>query len=338
LATTSGASEHRRLKLVFMGTPPFAARCLQRLLEGPHEVAAVVTRADKPRGRGMDVQPSAVKQLADTRGIEIIAPVTAKDPSFASRLRAIAPDLAAVVAYGRLLPASVLEIPPLGCINAHASLLPLLRGAAPIERAILEGHARTGVTIMRIEERMDAGATLNARSLAIEQHVDAGQLRELLADVAAELLADAVDRIARGDAHFTAQDETRATYAPPLRREESRIDWFEDAARVDCRVRAFAPSPGAFTFDGARRIKVLRGRVVRGAATAGGTKPQDLSRPSADPAPGTIIAVDAAGLTVACGSGEYSIEALQPEGKRPMSATDWARGAGKVTGRKLGEQ
>jgi methionyl-tRNA formyltransferase len=304
-----------------MGTPPFAAHCLARLLETRHPVAAVVTRQDKPRGRGMEVQPSAVRSLADARGLEVLAPASAKDAGFADALRALAPDLCVVVAYGRLLPMSVLEIPPLGCINAHASLLPALRGAAPIERAILEGHERTGVTIMRIEERMDAGAVLSAAEQPIEPSMNAGELRQRLATVAADLLVDAVERLAASRAVFTPQDESLATYAPPLRREEAEIDWDDGAAVVDRRVRGFAPAPGAFTFDGKRRLKVLRGHVRPGPAQTSA---------------GSVLGIGPDGLSIACSDGVYVAETVQPEGKRAMAAHEWARGAGDLQARRLG--
>ena len=305
-----------------MGTPPFAAHCLERLLETRHEIAAVVTRADKPRGRGMELQPSPCKELALAHGIEVIAPATAKDPELERRLGVIAPDLAVVVAYGRLLPSAILDLPPLGCINAHASLLPRLRGAAPIERAILEGFERTGVTIMRISERMDAGDMQIAREVAISSDMDAGALRGRLADVAADLLVEAVEQIARGEATFRPQDEALATYAPPLGREEAQIDWARPAADVDRRVRAFAPAPGAFTFADRRRMKILRGRPLDAPPAA---------------AAGTILATRDDGIAVACGEGVYVVGLLQPEGKRPMSATAWARGAGQTAGRRLGD-
>jgi methionyl-tRNA formyltransferase len=304
-----------------MGTPPFAAHCLVRLLDTPHEIAAVVTRPDKPRGRGMEMQRSAVRTVAEARGVAVLTPASAKAPEFVAGLRRLAPDLAVVVAYGRLLPPSVLELPRFGCINAHASLLPALRGAAPIERAILEGHARTGVSIMRIEERMDAGPVVSSAELEIAASMDAGELRERLAVLAAALLADAVDRVARANAASTPQDEARATYAPPLRREESQIDWSEPAAIVDRRVRAFAPAPGAFTFDGTRRIKVLRGHPVAGAPPASA---------------GSVLGVAADGVSVACGDGVYVAETVQPEGKRAMAAADWAHGAADLRARRLG--
>jgi methionyl-tRNA formyltransferase len=311
------------LKLVFMGTPPFAAHCLERLLQSPHEIAAVVTRADKPRGRGMEMQPSACKELANTRGIEVVAPATAKDPDLARRLRELAPDLCVVVAYGRLLPATILEVAPLGCINAHASLLPRLRGAAPIERAILEGYERTGVTIMRISERMDAGDMQMSRAIAITPEMDAGELRRRLADVAAELLVEAVEQLARGEAKFEPQDEAQATYAPPLRREEARIEWTRTAADAGRRVRAFAPSPGAFTFAGGRRMKIIRGRPLEART---------------DAVPGSILDARGEGIAVACGEGVYVVDTLQPEGKRPMSGAAWARGSSQGATPRFGDE
>jgi len=296
-----------------MGTPAFAAHCLERLLASPHWIAAVVTRPDKPRGRGMELQPSAVKTLALERGIEVLAPASAKDPALMERLHALAPDLVVVVAYGRILPPAVLGIPRLGCINAHASLLPKLRGAAPIERAILQEMSQTGVTIMRINERLDAGDMLMSRTVPIRHDTDAGDLRETLARTAADLLVAAIDALASGNAHSIEQDEAQATYAPPLERDEAQIAWNETSPRVGCRVRAFAPRPGAFTTAGARRLKVLRGTPLAEHCTQ---------------APGTILGARGDAVAVACGTGVYLLEVVQPEGKRHMAAADWLRGSG----------
>jgi methionyl-tRNA formyltransferase len=309
-----------------MGTPPFAATCLERLLATRHIIAVVVTRPDKPRGRGMEAQPSAVKQLADARALEVLAPAGPKDPAFLARLRALDADLGVVVAYGRILPDAVLESPRLGCINAHASLLPALRGAAPIERAILEGHERTGVSIMRINERLDAGDVMLTGETAIDDAIDGATLRERLALQAADLLAQAVDLLADGAARFTPQNEGAATYAPPLRREESCIDWNEPALEVGRRVRAFAPRPGAFTFDGGKRIKILRGRALRDQQPPPGASTR-VTAPA-----GTVLAVDGDSLVVRCGGGEYLVDVVQPEGKREMTAGAWARGQGGSAG------
>lgn len=302
-----------------MGTPAFAAFCLERLLSTRHSIAAVVTRADKPRGRGMELQPSAVKRVALERGLEVLSPASAKDPALAERFRAIAPDLAVVVAYGRILPVSLIEIPRLRCINAHASLLPKLRGAAPIERAILEGYSETGVTIMRIAEQLDAGDMLISRAVPIHDDTDAGALRETLARTAADLLVEAIELLAEDRARFVPQDDGQATYAPPLRRDEGHLDWYQPAVAVCRRVRAFAPQPGAFTFADSRRLKVLHGRKAA---------------EQTDAAPGTILGVRGECVAVACGGGIYLLDSVQPEGKRPMAAAAWARGNASI--RRLG--
>ncbi|TFH19640.1 MAG: methionyl-tRNA formyltransferase, partial [Myxococcales bacterium] len=227
-----------------MGTPPFAAVCLEALLETRHTVEAVVTQPDRPAGRGRGIHRSAVAELADSHGLETLQPERAGEPDFLERLAVLAPDLAVVVAYGRILPARAIEIPALGCINAHASLLPLLRGAAPIQHAILEGHERTGVTIIRINERMDAGDMLIAREIAIHSDDDCGSLTRRLAVISAELLVAAAADIAAGRDAARGQDESKATYAPPITKEHAWIEWSEDAARCERRVRAVRPRPG----------------------------------------------------------------------------------------------
>lgn len=305
-----------------MGTPPFAARSLERLLATEHEIAAVVTRPDTARGRGMAVQASAVKQLAERHGLATLAPASAKDAAFAARLGEIAPDLAVVVAYGRILPRSILEIPRSGCINAHASLLPKLRGAAPIERAIVEGFEETGVTIMRLVEEMDAGPIIAARAVPIGPDTDGGELTDRLSHVAADLLVEAVDSIARGEATFSEQDDAAATYAPPIEKREAELRWSDPAVRIDRVVRAFRPRPGAFTFDGKRRLKIEHGRV--GPA------------PLASEPPGTIVEVREDGVVVACGEGTYIVDRVQPEGRKAMPAAAWARGLDRAVGRRLG--
>lgn len=296
-----------------MGTPEYAAVSLRRLLEGPHLVVAVVTRPDKPRGRGQKSEPSPVKELAIRSGIEVLDPASARGPELAARLAELAADVGVVVAYGRILPKAVLEAPRLGCVNAHASLLPELRGAAPIERAILAGLARTGVTIMRMNEGLDEGDILFAREVAIDETTTGGALRETLATMSAEMLAEALDALAGGAIAARPQDHERATFAPPLRREEAAIDWNESADEVSRRVRAFAPRPGAFAFDEGTRLKILEARVV------------DRDRASAASA-GSVMAVSAEGVVVACGRGAVELVQVQPEGKRPMRALDYERG------------
>lgn len=329
--TASGQSQAQRsLDLVFMGTPEYAAVSLRRLLAGPHRVRAVVTRADKARGRGHELRASPVKELALAAGIEVLDPALPRAPEFVARLADIAPDLGVVVAYGRILPPQVLTIPRLGCINAHGSLLPKLRGAAPIERAILAGYAQTGVTIMQMSEGLDEGAMLSARALAIGPQTTAGELRAAMAELSAQMLVEAVERYAAGEVTATPQDDAEATFAPPLAKHEAQIDWNEDADAVVRRVRAFAPQPGAFTFDGNVRLKVLVARVAAAGGVAGrGAGPAQAAREDGAMTAGTVLdagASDGEGLLVACGRGVVELVSVQPEGRRSMSGNDYLRG------------
>lgn len=297
-----------------MGTPEYAAVSLRLLLTGRHRVLAVVTRPDKPRGRGQQVEPGAVKRVALEAGIPVLDPASARDEGFLAELRGLGADLGVVVAYGRILPRAALDAPRLGCINAHASLLPLLRGAAPIERAILAGFTETGVTIMQMDEGLDEGDILLKRATPIPDTMTGAELREVLAKLSAQLLVEAVDLFADspGELHPVPQDHAAATFAPPLKKAEAAIGWNEAARTLALRVRAFAPRPGAFAFDAKVRLKVLEARALDRAT---------------DAAPGTVLGVSESGLLVACGNGVLEIVTLQPEGKRPMTALDYARGA-----------
>lgn len=295
-----------------MGTPDYAAKSLRALLGSRHRVRVVVTRPDKPRGRGQQMEPSPVKQLALEAGLEVLEPVALRDEAFLGKLRSYGADLGLVVAYGRILPRAALDAPRLGCLNAHASILPQLRGAAPIERAVLGGLAETGVTIMQMNEGLDEGDILFSRTLPIGATTTGAQLREELGDLSAAMLVEAVDLFANSAAPSpVAQDHDAATFAPPLRKIEAALTWKDSAQALGLRIRAFAPRPGAFAFDGKTRLKVLEARVLN----------QD---PGA--APGTVLGVSATGWRVACGDGVLEITILQPEGKRPMSALDYARG------------
>lgn len=284
---------------------------LRHLLATRHRVVAVVTRPDKPRGRGQQVEPGPVKRVAMDAGIEVLDPVSARDESFLEKLRSFSADLGVVVAYGRILPRAALDAPRLGCINAHASLLPKLRGAAPIERAVLAGFTETGVTIMRMNEGLDEGDMLMTRSMPIPDTMTGPGLREALAGLSAELLVEAVDAFAAGPVAGVPQDHAAATFAPPLKKAEAAIAWNDDARNLWLRIRAFSPRPGAFAFDGPTRLKLLS------------ANPLDRSH---DAVPGTVLGVSGAGLLVACGRGVLEVTSIQPEGKRAMSALDYARG------------
>jgi methionyl-tRNA formyltransferase len=296
-----------------MGTPEYAAVSLRALLASRHRVKAVVTRPDKPRGRGQQTEPSAVKRVAVEHGLRVLDPPSPRSDDFLAELRELQCDLGVVVAYGRILPRAALDAPRLGCINAHASLLPELRGAAPIERAILAGKTETGVTIMQMDEGLDEGDMLIERRLPIADDATGAQLRERLAELSAALLVEAVDRFADDPAGLVPrrQDHAAATFAPPLRKQEAAIRWHDDARDLALRVRAFAPRPGAYAFDGPTRLKILEANALDG-------------QPGA--APGTITGMTARGIVVACGRGALEIAVLQPEGKRAMPALDYERG------------
>lgn len=296
-----------------MGTPEYAAVSLRALVASRHRVKAVVTRPDKPRGRGQQMEASAVKRLAAEQGIRVLDPPSPRSEEFLTDLRALECDLGVVVAYGRILPRAALDAPRLGCINAHASLLPELRGAAPIERAILAGKTETGVTIMQMDEGLDEGDMLLERRIAIAGDATGAQLRERLAALSAELLVETVDRFASDPAGLVPrkQDHAAATFAPPLKKQEAAIRWHDDARDLALRVRAFAPRPGAYAYDGATRLKILEARALDG---------------QRDAAPGTIAETTARGIVVACGRGALEISVLQPEGRRAMPALDYERG------------
>jgi methionyl-tRNA formyltransferase len=309
------------LRIVFMGTPRFAVPSLRRLAAGRHPVIAVVTQPDRATGRGRRVQPPAVKEAAIELCIPVLQPERARDPDFAAELQRLAPDLCVVVAYGQILPRTVLDIPRLGCINAHASLLPHLRGAAPIQRALLAGDAETGVTIMRINERMDAGDVHCARHVSILPSDDSASLSAKLAELSAELLEDTVEAIADGRASATPQDDAAATYAPMLKPEEREIDWTQNAASIERRIRAFRPEPGAFTFHDGERLKILDCAAL------------DV-RPSSEV--GAVDVSKTRTIEVSCGAGRLVLRTVQPESGRPMPAADYFRGRGANRSRRLG--
>ena len=316
-------SAAKALDLVFMGTPEYAAVTLRRLLATRHRVRAVVTRPDKPRGRGQNVEASPVKSVARDAGIPVYDPASPRDERFLAELAALEADLGIVVAYGRILPRAALDAPRLGCINAHASLLPRLRGAAPIERAILAGLKETGVTIMQMNEGLDEGDILTSRAMPVPPSMTGAELRDALATMSADLVVEAVDRFASEGSAFprAPQNDADATFAPPLRKQEASIHWTDDAKTLWLRVRAFAPRPGAYAFDGRTRLKILEARPVER---------------SHDAAPGTVLGTSSDGLLVACGTGALELLVVQPEGKRPMTALDFERGMKTAGPRILG--
>ena len=321
----------KKLKLLFMGTPPFAIPALEQFYRSNHLLAAVVTRPDRPRGRGRAVRSSPVKEWALEHGLPLFQPVRLKESPFMQKIGAAAPDLIVVVAYGLILPEELLQLPPLGCINLHASLLPAYRGAAPVERAVMAGEEETGVTVIAMAPELDAGDIILQERHRIAPADTAGEVRERLSAAGAELLRRAVDQIAAGKARRCPQDHARATYAPPLRPEEACLDWSEDAVKLCNRIRGLNPRPGAYTTYRGKRLKIWR--AAPSAVPAAG----DLPRTAALP-PGCIEGVGGGRLVVACGGGtSVDLLELQPAGKRRISAADFCCGYHLCVGTRLGE-
>ncbi len=304
-----------------MGTPAFACPSLETLLARPDPVVGVVCQPDRPRGRGLAVVPPEVKRLAQARGVPVLQPERARDPAFLAALRDLAPDLIVVAAYGKILPRAILELPPHGCINVHASLLPRHRGAAPVQWAILAGDTVTGVTIMAMTEEMDAGDVLLARETPILPDDTAGTLGARLARLGAEALADAIDGLHAGTLRPTPQPAVGVTFAPRIEREQGRLDWRRPAEELDRVVRAFAPAPSAFTLLDGRLLKVHRARPLPEAAAA---------------PPGTVVAATPAGIDVATGAGRLRLLEVQLEGRRRLDAAAFLAGHPLAAGTCLG--
>jgi methionyl-tRNA formyltransferase len=298
------------LRVVFMGTPDFSVPTLAEIVGHGHEVAAVYSRAPAPAGRGMELRKSPVHVAAERFGIDVRTPKNLRDPADVEALAALAPDLIVVVAYGVILPQSVLDIPLLGCVNVHASVLPRWRGAAPIQRAIMAGDAETGVAIMQMEAGLDTGPVGLVEKIAITPNMNAGELHDRLARVGADALGRALAALSRGTLAFTPQPEEGVTYAKKITNDDARIDWSQSAQAVHDHVRGLSPFPGAFCMiDGAKgpeRMKVLRTERADGQGMPG-------------------ITLDDR-LLIACGDGAVRLLEVQRAGSKPMKADDLLRG------------
>lgn len=308
-------------KILFMGTPEIAATSLRRLIECGANVVGVVTGQDKPRGRGHQMMPTPVKALALEKGIPSYEPLTLRDESFMQLLGEIAPDLIVVVAYGKILPKSVLDFPPLGCINLHVSLLPKYRGAAPMQRAVMAGERQTGVTVMHMAEGLDTGDIILQESFALDEQSDFEFVHDTSATVGADLLVRAIELMERGEAPRIAQNDAEATYAPKIEKEECHIDFTRSASALSAAVRGVTPIPMAYAYHNGRMLKLYRPVVV----TAKGE-------------PGEVIALSDKGegaIVVACGEGALSFSGVIPEGKGRMTAGDFVRGRKIQIGDKL---
>ena len=310
------------MRVLFWGTPDFATPALRALLGEGFEVVGVVTQPDRPVGRSRSTPvPPPVKELALAEGLPVLQPERPRGGAFVATLRALDPDVSVVVAYGHLIPEEVLHLPRRGSLNIHASLLPALRGAAPIQGAILAGLPETGVTIMRMTPRLDAGPIILQARTPIVDDETYGELALRLSELGALALIEALALADVGEASETPQDERAATYAPKITREMTRVDWARPAAEVARAVRAFDPKPGAVTTLRGAEVKLFEARLA----------------PDTRRAPGKVVAVDEAGMVVACGDGAVRVGCVQPAGKRKLAPVDWARGRGVAVGDRFGE-
>ena len=299
------------LRIVFAGTPEFSVPALQALHDAGHSIVAVYTQPDRPAGRGREVASSAVKQRALALGVPVEQPPTLKSPDAQQRLAAYAPDLMVVVAYGLILPQAVLDIPRLGCLNIHGSLLPRWRGAAPIQRAVLAGDERTGISIILMDAGLDTGPELLRRELTIGPHETGGELHDRLAPLGAQAIVEAVQGWAAGTLRAMPQPAAGATYAVKIRKDEARIDWTRTADEIDRQVRAFNPWPVAETRLGGEQVRIWEACPV----TA-----ENAAEPHA--APGTVLKAPAGRLVVATGGGLLELLTVQFPGRKPLKARD----------------
>ncbi len=304
------------MKIVYMGTPQFAVPALEALAAAGHRMLGVVTRTDKPAGRGKIVTPPPVKEAAMRLGIPAHQPKRVREPGFVETLRAIGPDVIVVAAYGQILPKDILTLPKLGCVNLHASLLPKYRGAAPINWAIINGEAETGVTLMQMDEGMDTGAVLLKESIPIGPDDTAGSLTAKLADLGSRMIVAALPLIEQGKLAPVPQRHEEATLAPLLKKEDGGVDWSFPADAIRNRMRGLSPWPGAYTFLDTKLVKLIEAEVEPGTAE-----------------PGALVAKDDA-LLAGTGSGMLRLIRIQPEGKKPMTAAEFLRGH-RVAGKRF---
>lgn len=297
------------MRVVFMGTPDIAATCLKRILSDGFEVVGVYTQPDRPKGRGMKQSVCPTKQVAEEAGIPVFQPETFREEETVEQLRALKPDLCAVVAYGRILPQKVLDVPRLGCINIHASLLPKYRGSAPYQWAVLNGEKETGVTAMYLCREMDAGDILDTVKTPVGENETAGELLSRLAELGAELLSKTLSRLSQGPVEAVRQDSSQVSFAPMLDKSMCPIDFTKTAQQVHNQVRGLHPWPVATMELQGQLLKIHETRVCEGSGE-----------------PGQILGLTKTGLRIACGQGAVEIRSLQAQGGRRMDAADYFRG------------
>jgi methionyl-tRNA formyltransferase len=316
------------MNILFFGTPEFAVPALRALLGEGFDVVGVVTRPDRPQGRSRSrLVASPVKTAALAEGLTVLTPDRPRGAAFLDTIRLLSPDIAAVIAYGHLLPSDVIDLPRLGTVNVHASLLPALRGAAPIQAAIREGLTETGVSIMRIVPALDAGPVLLQMGTEIAADETYGELQLRLSELGAQALIEGLALIEIGAATEHPQDDAAATYAPKVDREATRVDWSQPAAVVARLVRAYDPRPGAATAGPAGEVKLFGAQLATH---------WNVHTAAEGALPGTVCTIDDAGCAIACGTGAVTVAQVQPAGRSRMTPAEWARGRGIAVGDRLG--
>jgi methionyl-tRNA formyltransferase len=312
--------EPANIRTIFMGTPDFALPTLQGLIEAGVDLRGVFTQPDRPRGRGKVLTPPPVKKLALAHDLPVFQPEKLRNPATVEQIRKLRPDLIVVVAYGQILPKSVLDIPQYGCINVHASLLPRYRGAAPIHKAVIDGEQVTGVTTMLMDAGLDTGDILVRRATEIGREETAGELHDRLALLGREAMEETLRRLCDGTLKAESQDDAKSCYAPMMKKEDGLIDWSRPAAEIHNQVRGLSPWPGAFTYWNGQLLKIGRTQAEKGA----------------DAVPGTVVSADIEGVCIACGRGVLRVCELQLAGKKKLPAGDFLRGTSLSVGARLG--
>ncbi len=310
------------MRVVFMGTPDFAAVSLRRLCKEEDLQISVVTQPDKPQGRHMTLTPSAVKKAAMELGLPVYQPETLKNEAFLKTLQELDPEIILVVAYGKILPSYILNYPRLGCINLHGSLLPLYRGAAPMQRMVIDGQKTIGVTTMYMEQGLDTGAMLEKWETPLADDGDFEWVHDTLAENGAQLLVSTLQKAEKGELCPIPQDDEQATYAAKILKDDCLLHFEEGARQVHNRIRGLCPIPLAFTMHRGKNLKIIKSTIVQEDGCVA--------------KPGTVLACKNDGVYIACGAGILRIEMLRPEGKKAMAAADFARGRGILEGEVLG--
>lgn len=307
------------MKIIFMGTPDFAAASLEALIDSRHEIQAVVTQPDKPKGRKGELTPSPVKVVAEEKGIKVYQPLKVRDEEFVETLRAYNPDVIVVVAFGQIIPLSILKMPKFGCVNIHGSLLPKYRGAAPIQWAVLDGEKETGITTILMDEGIDTGDILLNKTIKIDTDETSGSLFDKLMALGAETILETLDELEKGSLTPIKQGENPTAYAKMLTKAMGLIDFTRPAKELDCFVRGMDPWPSAYTLLSGKTLKLWKVRPVEGSGKAG-----------------SVIDIGKESFTIACGEGAIEVLEVQLEGKKRMSAGDFLKGSTLNIGQELG--